>query len=149
MGLSKDFHSSRMKVFLASVLYLSTVCALPGPPALADPAAVQDRSSCLDSYIGDGYCDDVCNNSGSDFDGGDCCGSSLTIKKTYCTVCACYQLMCPWSYPYAVKDGTQCCKKKACQNIGLNRRSCDPDYCSKYEGVPCNKPPCFTNWVFG
>jgi len=39
------------------------------------------------SYKGDGICDDVNNNKGCEFDGGDCCGSQVNVK--YCTVCKC------------------------------------------------------------
>ena len=38
--------------------------------------------------IGNGYCDDVTNNGGCDFDGGDCCGSNVDTQ--YCTECICY-----------------------------------------------------------
>jgi hypothetical protein len=38
---------------------------------------------------GDGYCDDVNNNAGCDFDGGDCCGDN--VDKRYCSKCICYE----------------------------------------------------------
>ena len=46
--------------------------------------------------IGNGYCDDVTNNGGCDFDGGDCCGSNVDTQ--HCTECICYaDLDCPAS----------------------------------------------------
>merc|ERR1712178_526547 len=38
-------------------------------------------------YVGDGNCDDVNNNCGCGYDGGDCCGAS--VKTQYCTECKC------------------------------------------------------------
>ena len=38
---------------------------------------------------GDGYCDDVNNNAGCNFDGGDCCGDN--VDKRYCSKCICYE----------------------------------------------------------
>ena len=40
-------------------------------------------------WIGDGYCDDVTNNAGCSYDGGDCCG--VNVVSTYCTECICYE----------------------------------------------------------
>ena len=37
---------------------------------------------------GNGYCDDVTNNEGCSYDGGDCCGSNVNTQ--YCTDCICY-----------------------------------------------------------
>merc|ERR1711874_732586 len=43
---------------------------------------------CHDPYWqGDGYCDDENNNSGCEWDGGDCCG--LDVDTSFCTECAC------------------------------------------------------------
>ena len=39
-------------------------------------------------WIGDGYCDDETNTEGCNFDGGDCCGSS--VNDQYCEECICY-----------------------------------------------------------
>ena len=38
-------------------------------------------------WQGDGYCDDENNNSGCEWDGGDCCGTD--VDTTFCTECAC------------------------------------------------------------
>ena len=38
---------------------------------------------------GDGYCDDINNNAGCNFDGGDCCGDN--VDKRYCSKCICYE----------------------------------------------------------
>ena len=37
---------------------------------------------------GNDYCDDVTNNEGCSYDGGDCCGSN--VNKQDCTNCICY-----------------------------------------------------------
>ena len=39
------------------------------------------------AWIGDNACDDVNNNEGCQWDGGDCCGDN--VDTTYCQVCAC------------------------------------------------------------
>ena len=39
------------------------------------------------AWIGDNVCDDVNNNEGCQWDGGDCCGDN--VVTTYCQVCAC------------------------------------------------------------
>ena len=39
------------------------------------------------NWKGDGYCDDENNNSGCEFDGGDCCGPA--VKKNWCKACQC------------------------------------------------------------
>merc|ERR1712037_887199 len=44
---------------------------------------------CGNTYVGDGVCDDVNNNAGCNWDKGDCCGSTKTYKKPYCTECKC------------------------------------------------------------
>ncbi len=43
----------------------------------------------VDSWKGDGQCDDENNTAGCDYDGGDCCGDS--VDTTYCSVCACLE----------------------------------------------------------
>ena len=45
--------------------------------------------ACNQSWIGDGYCDDINNNLDCSFDGGDCCG--LNVNTLYCTVCQCLE----------------------------------------------------------
>merc|ERR1712110_944444 len=40
-------------------------------------------------WYGDGICDDDNNNQGCNYDGGDCCGSS--VNTNYCTICKCLQ----------------------------------------------------------
>ena len=45
---------------------------------------------CVDSWIGDNFCDDMNNNADCDFDGGDCCGDD--VDTTYCSVCECAQV---------------------------------------------------------
>ena len=41
--------------------------------------------------IGNGYCDDVTNNGGCDFDGGDCCGDNVDMQ--HCAECICYAVL--------------------------------------------------------
>merc|ERR1711939_874182 len=46
----------------------------------------------LEQYQGDGNCDDVNNNCGCKYDGGDCCPGSVkggTVKTAYCKQCQC------------------------------------------------------------
>jgi len=79
MGLSGILQSTRMKVFLISVIYLSTVGALPN----------QDRQNgcSVTSWKGDDFCDDENNNAACEYDGGDCCGGD--VDTTYCKQCEC------------------------------------------------------------
>ena len=39
------------------------------------------------SWIGDNFCDDINNNEGCQWDGGDCCGDNANTQ--YCQVCGC------------------------------------------------------------
>ena len=40
--------------------------------------------TCIDQWIGDGYCDDLNNNPGCRFDVGDCCNNSKFDWDKYC-----------------------------------------------------------------
>ena len=44
---------------------------------------------CIASWKKDGYCDDVNNHAGCEFDGGDCC--LKPVKTNYCKKCECLQ----------------------------------------------------------
>ena len=44
---------------------------------------------CNQGWISDAYCDDINNNVGCNFDGGDCCGSNVNTQ--YCTECLCLE----------------------------------------------------------
>ena len=44
---------------------------------------------CNQGWISDGYCDDINNNLGCTYDGGDCCGSNVNTQ--YCTECQCLE----------------------------------------------------------
>ena len=47
-----------------------------------------EECTCYNSgWEKDGFCDDVNNNCGCEWDGGDCCGDN--VKTTYCKECAC------------------------------------------------------------
>merc|ERR1719495_1479153 len=51
-------------------------------------ACDQTEGGCgLPQYQGDNFCDDVNNNAGCEYDGGDCCG--LNVNITFCTECEC------------------------------------------------------------
>ena len=52
----------------------------PTPPPCNDKCGNQ-------GWKGDGYCDDVNNNCGCAWDGGDCCGAN--VRKHYCNKCEC------------------------------------------------------------
>ena len=41
----------------------------------------------VESWKGDGSCDDANNNCGCEWDGGDCCGDDVLVD--YCAVCEC------------------------------------------------------------
>ena len=45
--------------------------------------------TCTQNWIGDDYCDDVNNNVGCNFDGGDCCGANVNTQ--FCTECICLE----------------------------------------------------------
>merc|ERR1711962_1951484 len=45
--------------------------------------------NCIESYIGDGYCDDDNNNDACQYDGGDCCNQSTIQWNMYCYECEC------------------------------------------------------------
>ena len=44
------------------------------------------EAPCIESYIGDGYCDDDNNNEACQYDGGDCCDNSSPNWNAYCYV---------------------------------------------------------------
>ena len=54
---------------------------------------------CNSGWIGDNYCDDINNNVGCSYDGGDCCGCNVNTQ--YCSVCGCLD-------PNASGGGTTC-----------------------------------------
>merc|ERR1712048_1198641 len=51
-----------------------------------------DKQCGLLKYKGDGNCDDVNNNKGCEYDGGDCCASTVKggeVSRKFCKECAC------------------------------------------------------------
>ena len=46
-------------------------------------------TSCNQYWIADGECDDINNNIGCNFDGGDCCGDNVNTQ--FCTDCLCLE----------------------------------------------------------
>ena len=69
----------------ASYLLLSFVIVKGTPPVTPTPSP----PNCVDQWIGDQYCDDVNNNLGCNFDGGDCCYQSIPNWDNYCDTCEC------------------------------------------------------------
>ena len=54
--------------------------------------------------IGNGFCNDETNNAEGNYDGGDCCGTSVNTK--YCSDCKCYKVACFSGIPHPmVGDG--------------------------------------------
>jgi hypothetical protein len=51
-------------------------------------------SDCNGPWIDDGFCDDINNNAGCQYDGGDCCGPNANTQ--YCTVCGCLDCNVSW-----------------------------------------------------
>merc|ERR1712223_1070818 len=50
-------------------------------------------SECVDSWIGDNYCDDQNNNAACEFDGGDCCQDNPSQGwDNYCSDCLCLEM---------------------------------------------------------
>ena len=45
--------------------------------------------TCNQGWIADSYCDDINNNVGCNFDGGDCCGAN--VNTDYCDECLCIE----------------------------------------------------------
>ena len=50
---------------------------------------ITTTSGGCNGWIGDGYCDDINNNIGCSFDGGDCCGANVNTE--WCTECLCLE----------------------------------------------------------
>ena len=74
---------------IQSYSYAYTYCTecLCLDPNYTAPTGPDDEGCYELSWKTDGYCDDENNNSGCEWDGGDCCGTD--VDKTWCTVCAC------------------------------------------------------------
>ena len=51
----------------------------------------------LGYWVGDGYCDDLNNNEGCEWDGGDCCNNDNDSWNLYCTACECREPVDPTS----------------------------------------------------
>merc|ERR1711934_1352249 len=85
-------------------------------------------------YKGDGNCDDVNNNCGCDFDGGDCCNGSVkggSVKTTYCKECQCKDPKHP---------DEQKCKEKCALPHYIGDGNCDDENnnCGcKFDGGDC------------
>ena len=45
--------------------------------------------SCLEEWIGDGYCDDDNNHENCQYDGGDCCSLDDDFSTEFCNICEC------------------------------------------------------------
>ena len=53
------------------------------------PTITTTSGACNQGWIGDDYCDDINNNVGCNFDGGDCCGAN--VNTDYCDECLCIE----------------------------------------------------------
>merc|ERR1712032_1025858 len=86
-----------------------------------------NRKTCgAPEYKGDGNCDDENNKASCNYDGGDCCGSS--ISKKYCTKCLCLDPNAPSTTTTKKPD----CGDKKYKGDGQcddnnNLKSCDWD----------------------
>ena len=60
-----------------------------GPTAGPTEGPTEAPGSCVDSWIGDNYCDDQNNVAECQYDGGDCCGDN--VDTTYCSACECLE----------------------------------------------------------
>ena len=65
-------------------------------------ANLTTTGGCNSGWIGNNYCDDINNNMGCSYDGGDCCDScGSVVNMQWCSVCACLD-------PNGSGDGTTC-----------------------------------------
>merc|ERR1711907_642193 len=122
-----------------------TACKCLDPNPKAPKAAA---STCkLENYKGDGNCDDVNNNAGCEYDGGDCCEKSLgkAISKKYCTACKCLD-----PNPKAPKEAASTCELEQYKgdgncDDGNNNAGCEydgGDCCEKSLGKAVSKSFC-------
>ena len=70
-------------IFQNLILAAPDACGSSPAPNPEPPKGVCKNKA----WKGDSYCDDENNNSGCEFDGGDCCGP--TVKKNWCKACKC------------------------------------------------------------
>merc|ERR1711988_1905022 len=71
-----------------SMIYCSICqCLDPNSYYYSYSSGSYGSSSCQDSWIGDGQCDDGNNIAACSYDGGDCCGDS--VGMSYCSICQC------------------------------------------------------------
>merc|ERR1712168_860764 len=68
----------KMNTWLVTIFCLGVTCIVTAK-----------EPNCIESYIGDGYCDDDNNNDACQFDGGDCCNQSSIKWNMYCYECEC------------------------------------------------------------
>ena len=112
-----------------------------------DPGNAKHMTSCDISWIGDGWCDDINNNAGCDFDGGDCCWSTCVSSTYTCGVngydCQGYSYSDCYSgwigdgycdsgcnsnaYNY---DGGDCCPGSNCRDCSLDGWYCSSSLCA-------------------
>ena len=73
-----------------NIYILCTECLCLGTATTSGTTTTSGE--CIQSWIGDGWCDDENNNDGCNFDGGDCCGDNVNTQ--YCSECLCLN----WSF---------------------------------------------------
>ena len=78
-----------LSVNVQKLLFLSRVISFPDNFEFESMLIFDfQKTDCtIPQWVGDGYCDDVINTELCNYDGGDCCGSS--IDTTYCFECQC------------------------------------------------------------
>ena len=60
-----------------------------GSAGSTTPSGTTTDGSCIQVWIGDGYCEDINNNLACTYDGGDCCGPN--VNTILCTDCQCLE----------------------------------------------------------
>ena len=107
--------------------------------AVGDDCVAAFENDCAKTnFKGDGFCDDGNNNGGCDWDGGDCCGS--TVKKNFCTDCQCLDCTFEATWCSAV------CSKKSFVGDGFcddGNNNCGCDWDQGGECQPAGAWSCF------
>ena len=93
-------------------------------------SAQKHLTSCVSSWISDGWCDSVNNNAACNYDGGDCCSSTCVSSSYTCGVAGYDCRGYPSSTCYSSWQGDGECD----DNLGCNTRA------TNYDGGDCCSP---------
>merc|ERR1711971_1524356 len=117
-----------------------TACGGTAAPTTAAPPTAAPTTAapttCVQSWIGDNYCDDENNNAACQSDGGDCCNNSAPNWDWYCSAC-------------------QCLQQESCESVGgvdnwVGDNYCDDENnnaaCQFDGGDCCNNSNQFWDW---